>query len=134
MQLSVKCGQCARTKQVNAITLRWHFNPLPPPFLSDSLCTYTSVLFAKGGGGVWGNTVFHTLRITFDCCQQNDLLASSTFMSSSSSSLPAANALLAYQMRSCQRHCPPFNLCHPTPWQCLPPCQPFQKLLELTYD
>lgn len=107
--------------------------PSPPaPFLSDSLCTYTSVLFAKWG--VRGNTVFHTLRITFDCCQQNDLLASSTFMSSSSSSLPAANALFAYQMRSCQRHCPPLNLYHPTPWQCLPPCQPFQKLLELTYD
>lgn len=32
MQLSVKCGQCARTKQVNAITLRWHFTPLPRTF------------------------------------------------------------------------------------------------------
>lgn len=134
MQLSVKCGQCARTKQVNAITLRWHFTPLPPHLFPLIPCAHILPFYLQRGGGGGGNTVFHTLRITFDCCQQNDLLASSTFMSSSSSSLPAANALLAYQMRSCQRHCPPFNLCHPTPWQCLPPCQPFQKLLELTYD
>lgn len=59
MQLSVKCGQCARTKQVNAITLRWHFTPLPPHLFSPIPCAHILPFYLQVVGGE-GETRFFT--------------------------------------------------------------------------